>query len=180
MEELLWSKCMKGPFGKSQGGQTLIEALVALGAAVIIVSAITIVVISALNNAQFSKNQNLATQFAQQGMEIMRQMRDSNWTTFSDLSEEAYCLDKGSNIPVLKDLTIIAGCGHSGQSGQNVDLFAREVDIEGGNSPDCASATKVTVVVSWNDAKCTNSTNLFCHKVELVSCFSDSRVVPTP
>lgn len=151
-------------------GQTLIEALVALGAAVIIVSAITIVVISALNNAQFSKNQNLATQFAQQGMEIMRQMRDSNWGTFDELSR-AYCLDKGSNMPVPK--APIAGCG------QNVDVFVREVDIEK-NSSSCSDATKITVIVFWNDAKCTSSTNLFCHKVELVSCFSDSRVVPTP
>lgn len=152
-------------------GQTLIEAIVALGAAIIIISVIVIVVISALNNTQFSKNQNLATQFAQQAMEVMRQMRDSNWTTFSELSAGSYCLDKESNIPVSKDP--ITGCG------QNVDVFAREVDIEK-NSSSCGEATKVTVTVFWTDAKCTGVTNPFCHKVELVSCFSDLRLIPTP
>lgn len=149
-------------------GQTLIEALVALGAAVIIVSAITIVVISALNNAQFSKNQNLATQFAQQGMEIMRQKRDSSWGTFDEL-EGDYCLNKESNSLTSYGL----GCR------QNVDMFIRKVNIDKSSS-DCSLATKVTVTVSWSDNKCTSHANLFCHKVELVSCFSDSGVVSTP
>lgn len=168
MVELLWSKCMKG--------QTLIEALVALGAAVIIVSAITAVVISALNNAQFSKNQNLATQFAQQGMEIMRQMRDSDWTTFNGLESATYCLNKESNSLTSYGL----GCG------QNVDMFIREVHIDksSDSSNSCINNTEVntevTVSVLWSDNKCTSSTNPFCHKVELVSCFSDLRLIPTP
>ncbi|MBI3069818.1 MAG: hypothetical protein HYY87_00750, partial [Candidatus Levybacteria bacterium] len=59
-------------FGKVQKGQTLIEVLLALGTAVVVLSATVVAVLSALNNAQFSKNQSLATQYAQEGMEVMR------------------------------------------------------------------------------------------------------------
>jgi len=57
----------------NQKGQGLVEALIALGAAVIIIAAITIAVITAVSNSDFSTEQNLATGFAQQGMEIVRQ-----------------------------------------------------------------------------------------------------------
>ena len=78
-------------------GQTIIEVLVALGASVAIIAAVTIAVTSALSNSLYNKNQNLATQYAQQGMEIMRQMRDSDWSSFSALSGNPaqYCLDYG-------------------------------------------------------------------------------------
>lgn len=156
-------------------GQTLIEALAALAVAVTVVSAITIAALQALNNAQYSKNQNLATAYAQEGMEIVRQIRNKSWTQFKAKTRGAYCLPKGAT-----DVT-------DGTPGPNPvcsvnidDLFIRQVIIEHNNALDCASTSKVSVSVFWSDNKCTGGSNLYCHQTQLVSCFSDFGVVPTP
>lgn len=161
-------------------GQTLIEILVAMGTAVVIISAITVAVISSLYNAQYSKNQNLASQYAQQGMEIMRKIRDSGWNDFYNLSG-SYCLGMDQTTLTEIDIKspIYPGCASGGNSnGQNVDKFAREVDI-GENLSSCKN---VSVTVFWSDSKCTSTDvdKVFCHSVKLVSCFSDFTVAPSP
>lgn len=60
------------------GGQTLTEVLFAVAVASLVLLGLTRASISALRNAQFAKNQSLATQYAQKGMEEVRQMRDQN------------------------------------------------------------------------------------------------------
>lgn len=156
-------------------GQTLIEALAALAVAVAVVSAITIAAINALNNVQFSKNQNLSTSYAQQGMEIVRQIRNRDWNAFKQLTYVYYCLPKDA-ISLDRDTSDRSpACG-----GVNIGTtFIRQVLINH-NSSDCAAASKVNVLVFWSDNKCTSGSNLYCHKVELVSCFSDFNIVPTP
>lgn len=153
-------------------GQTLIELLASFSIAIVLVSAIVIVVVSALSNTQFSKNQSIATQYSQQGIEIIRQMRDNDFGTFNAFSGN-YCLDKNSTNPRLKG---------SVPCGLNIDnIFVREVIIEK-NSLSCpiqgSNATKVTVLTSWSDSKCPES--VFCHSAKLVSCLSNVNVVPTP
>lgn len=150
-------------------GQTLLEALVALGAAIVIISSIVIAVISSLSNAQFSKNQNLANHFAGEGMETVRKIRDASWTNFLSYTSTYYCLSQNSTTLIPKGL----GCG------QNVGIFVREINIEHNNGS-CNSNTRATVQVSWSDNKCTSTTDTFCHKVKLVSCFSNNNAVPTP
>jgi len=165
---IVYNLIMKQFFLKGkERGQTLIEALVALGAAVVVLSAITVAVISALNNVEYSKNQNLATQYAQQGLEIMRHLSDTNWSVFSAKISSTYCLAKDSNL--LSDY--LNSCA------QNVDIFAREVDITQ-SSPTCFGSSSssdsvlVKVKVSWTDGKC-NVGNANCHNVILESCFSN-------
>ena len=55
-----------------QKGETLIEALGALAIVAIVITAVTMVVTTALSNALFNENQTLATKFAQQGVERKR------------------------------------------------------------------------------------------------------------
>ncbi len=145
----------------------------ALSAAVIVVLAITVSVISALQNAQFSKNQNLATQYAQEGMEIVRQKRSSDWTFFNQLSGYR-CLAKGSTA--LTERTGLY-CTQDAD-----DIFVREVYFEDApcSSADLNNQVKATVKVFWSDSKCTDNTNIYCHNVSLVSCFSDFNVAPSP
>ena len=157
----------------SSKGQTLIEALVALGAAVVVLSAITVAVISALNNVQYTKNQNQATEYAQQGMEIVRQIGQSDWGYFS-LTEKSnkYCLSDGSNV--LEDISPISlSCG------QNIGIFVREVDIEQ-DTLTCSDSVLIIVKVSWSDGKC-DINNPYCHTVKLDTCLSNhSKNVITP
>lgn len=131
----------------SQKGQTLIEVVAALGVSLVVISAMTVAVITALSTAQFSKNQNLATQYAQQGMEIMREKSNTEFNTFT--SSATYCLSKNST-------TLVASGGTSCTA--NIDsTFVRQVTVEPG-STDCNSGgsggTKITVTVSWTDSKC--------------------------
>lgn len=145
---------------KGQNGQTLIEVLVALGVAIIVITAITVAVTSALSNNQFIKNQNLATQYATQGLEYVRQIRGSNYSTLLTYRELSYCLDQNSNLTPM-----------AGSCPQNVGIFRREIDLQH-NSAYCSGGSRVTAIVSWSDNKCTNVNNLFCHEVRLVSCLS--------
>lgn len=169
-------------------GQTLIEVLIALSIAVVIVTAVAVSVLSALNNAQFTKNQNMATQYVQEGMEIVRNIRNSNWDSFKNLSG-AYCLDKNSADLIAKvpqDMNFENGCPHPGVPPQNLDIFARQVNIEYAPVPSTAPAPcsnserKVTVLVSWASGKCTNPSDVYCHSAKVSSCFNDVVVRPTP
>ena len=62
----------------NQKGQSLVEVVIALGIAVIIVIAFTNATIASVRNSQFSKNQNLATKYAQETLEVVRAVRDQN------------------------------------------------------------------------------------------------------
>lgn len=151
-------------------GQGLIEALIALGAAAIIVSAIAIVVITSVSNSTFSKNQNLATQYAQQGIDILRSQSASDWTSFATRSG-AFCLNGGTNN---------LGSSVVSCTTPNVDnFFIREVTITQGSSS-CSGNVKVSVDVSWRDGKCTSSSDLYCHSVLLDSCLANINSVTAP
>ena len=156
---------------KKQSGQTLLEALVALATAVVIISAMTVVVLSSLNNAQFSKNQNQATLYAQQGIEFLKNLSQSNWTTFNTYNG-SYCMSSDNSLPQKT--------GQSCVPSPNVGIFLREVTINQSSSSCNPSTTLVTVSVGWSDNKCTSATDVYCHKVKLVSCIYNSTTVPTP
>ena len=158
---------------KNQRGQSLIEALIALGSAVIIVAAITIAVITSVNNTDFSKNQNLATQYAQQGMELLRHKSEADWALFATLSGD-YCLDEGKTTLVNAGF----GCTPNIKNANSVLYFVRSVNISQNNAV-CRGGASVSVSVSWNDGKCTNQTNKYCHSTKLDSCLTNINSVPT-
>lgn len=148
-------------------GQTLIEVLIALGILSLVVTGIATVVTSGLSNTQFSKDQNTATKYAQEALEITRNIRNKNYTEFSSFNG-IYCLPKGADT---------LGSVQSACSLPNVDNFIRSVQIE--QSPGCGvNVSKITVVVSWQDGKCGN--NSYCHKSQLVSCLSRVNPITEP
>lgn len=169
-----------------QAGQTLIEVLAALGAASVVIAAITVAAVTALNNAQFSRDQSQATQYAQEGIETMRNLRD-----FDIASISATALPDGNTYCMSQNCTYITSnildkqCGPASGifCNQNVGKFVRSIMVNHNDSTCNASQTndvKVTAVVSWNDSKCTSGSNLFCHQVTLSTCLSDFTVQPTP
>lgn len=82
---------------KKEKGQSLLEIVVAMAIAILIVAGLVSAVIVAVKNAQFARNQTLATKYGQEGMEWIRSQRDTNWQTFSDRSAadpgRTYCLN---------------------------------------------------------------------------------------
>ncbi len=145
-------------------GQSLIEVVIGLAIAVIIMTAVTTLVINSLQNAEFSKNQNLAEQYAQEGIETMRNLRDSNYSSFSSFSG-TYCLNKN-------DPTLVSSC-----TTPNVDNFIRKVKID---PTGCSGITQVNVGVSWSDGKCRDVSNPYCHSVNLTTCLSNFTAAPAP
>lgn len=176
-------------------GQTLIEVLAAFSVAITLLFGITTAVIYSLNGVQFTKYQNLANQYAQQGMEVVKNIWNSDLTTFNNLTGN-YCLYVNSKTLLVKDELIRNGCTATGQPNPtplpNAPSFAREINITK-YSPECQPSppppptpppafegTHVKVKVSWTDNKCTNISNLYCHKVELVSCLSKINTLEKP
>lgn len=162
---------------RKEKGQSLLEVLIALSAAVLIISAIAVVVISSLSNTQFTKNQNLANHYAQEGIEVVRKIRDSSWNNFDTHVSGDYCLSQGETVLPTTPLPPGSNCA------QNIGIFVREIDIErisavcpGGVNP---NGSKVTSVVSWSDGKCpTTGSNIYCHKVEIETCFHNVNTKP--
>lgn len=148
-------------------GQTLIEVLVALSILGVVITAVTIVITTSLANAQHGKNQYIATKYSQEGIEIIRKIRNNDYTGFKTYNGN-YCLAKNAST---------LGTVQSSCSTPNVDIFIRSVIVE--QSPGCGSnIAKATVRVTWTDGKC--SANQYCHKSEQVSCLSTLQRVQAP
>ena len=157
-------------------GDSLIEVAIALGVVAILLTITTISITTSLGNAQESKNRNQATAYAQQAIEVTRQMRDTSWTSFSSLNNATYCM-----ADTCTQVSNTAGsCGPKvGSScGKNVGNFSREVSLTTTASCPTVSTTqvdniKVTVKVAWESTACISSGNPFCKAVTLESCLSN-------
>lgn len=147
-------------------GDTLIEVLIAMAIAVVVVTSITTLGISSLNNAKFVASQDQATKYTQEGMEVVRRIRSNNYALYATY-DGIYCLAKNST-------TLSATACTS----PNIDnQYVRSVEIR----PDdgCGTDLSHTVVrVSWTDGKCNSGT--YCHTTELSSCLSTVPPIPEP
>lgn len=164
---------------KKELGQSLVEAIIALTAAIIVVSSIVAAIVLSLNNAQYSKYQNLATQYAQEGIEIVKKISASNWNDFSQSVDVYYCLPEGalSPSPNPAGSPCPANAYYVGSSGSQVPIFRRSIKIEHGGI--CAPGSRITSKVSWSDSKCTSG-DIYCHSVELNTCVTRSQNIPIP
>lgn len=161
-------------------GSTLIEAVVALSAIVIVLAATSSLVITSLNNSTFSRDQGQANKLAQQGVEYIRD-QVSNKAGFDEYTALA------GTVRCMKD--ILPGGGFITESvcdatGIIDGTYKREILLTS-NSPDCNPPTqysskntlKVVVNVYWQSGKCPPvpgpSENPFCHNQQVTSCFVD-------
>jgi type II secretory pathway pseudopilin PulG len=153
---------------KKLRGQTLIEALTALGLIAIVITAIGVAVTAALSNAKYNQNETLATKYAQQGSEIVNQIRDDNYNNFKTYAG-TYCLASGDSALGVSQ--------PSGCTTPNIDnTYIRSVDIVQGGC--AANVAHVTVTVSFRDGKC--EAGAYCHKVIDDSCFSTVNPIQAP
>lgn len=176
---------------KWQQGQTLIEVLIGLAASAIVMSAITFATLTALSNSEFTRNQDLATNYAQQGMELVKNLEAVDYGTFSTLNG-AYCLADACTVLDGNPTDIGSPCAkmsgnrcpgvlnvHS-QFIRTVTVHANDSEAAKCNDGGSTDNTKVDVTLAWNDQKCTDSNNLYCHTVTLSSCFNNEQIKPTP
>jgi hypothetical protein len=136
-------------------GQSLVESLVALAVSIVIVSGMLVAVNLSLKTMRINKTRSYATKLARDGMEAIRQLRDStSWHDFYSNStipiaipNGSYCL-LGTNSLSAVDSINNPNCEFT-PIGFN-QKFRRSVDLDFGlNNP--PSEVKVHIVVSWSE-----------------------------
>ncbi len=159
---------------KTQRGQTLIEAMVALVVILMILTAISIVIVNGLYNSRFIKNQNEANKYAQQGIELVRNIQKNDLNTFKTFESSIapyLCIDEANSTLTSTN------CSDTGVNTGTSYNRTIEFSPPGG---ECDSTDlKVTVTVRWSSTKCPASTT-FCHKSVLVSCMQKSTTQSDP
>lgn len=151
----------------SQKGQLLIEAVIAMTIVGIIVTGIVTALTYSVNNANISKDQNTATNYAQEGLDVVRNMKDSDFASFA-VFNGTYCLASGT-VPVSGTCGPIGGA--SGKFTRQI--YINQTGNDSNNVPRCTNGTSVFVasIVTWEDNRC--ATGIDCHRAELNSCFAD-------
>ena len=153
----------------SQSGQSLLEVAVSLGLVTVIITILTVTTLNGLKNSQFAKNQVLASSFAQQGIELVKSMRQRDCgivITQGAAAGTYYWFDssKGTLIwtggnPIaeantyafLPDSTActITQTASSANGEFLTGGFTRKIKLERLNSN--ANIIRVTVDVTWTD-----------------------------
>ncbi len=166
----------------SQKGSTLIESILALTFAVVIITAVVIAVTTSLSNSTFTKNQNQATQLAQEGLDIARYMKTSDYVAFSRLPNSVadvgpfYCPESEGT---LRQITLDSYCGDkTGNFKKLIWINHSGNRRTSGKGCDILGSTYVSSEVSWTDAKCADGE--YCHKVVLNTCLSDLEQLDNP
>ena len=153
---------------KIQRGQTLVETLSALAIISIVIVAIATSVTTSLSNATFNQNQTLATKYAQQGSEIVTEIRDTSFASFLNYSG-TYCLGSGQ--------TALGAVQPSGCTATNIgSTFIRSVQITQAGC--AANVAKVVVTVSFTNSKC--QSGAYCHSQADTFCLSTKNPVQAP
>jgi len=149
------------------GGQSLYELVVAIAISALIAMAVVSVATSSIQNSTYSKNQSLASSYAQEGTEWLRGQRDANIDNFLSKAPTSgntnyYCLD-------TTDTTTWNNTGHCGSSEVIANTsFLRELKFTTTTTVSGKTQIEADVTVSWTDAKGT-------HTVTNATNFSDWR-----
>lgn len=80
---------------KSQKGQSIIEATVAISIVALIIVALVSAITVSVRNATYAKNKSLATKYVTEGIEAVRSIRDNSWLTFYDAAGDGAYIDYG-------------------------------------------------------------------------------------
>jgi len=119
-------------FLKLTKGQSIIEVIVALSLVSIVVLALVRVTISSIQNSSFAKDQRTATQYAQEGIENARKLKEE--------SETEFWVKNGSEEEIIDKFTrTITYTPVLGEENQKME---------------------VQVVVTWEDTKGTHKSDL--------------------
>jgi len=98
---------MTHPF-KNIKGETIAETIIALSVLAIGVTIASTAILSSLRNMNNAKNRIIAVNLAREGLETMRNVRDSNWLQYSDRRRECWNHDP-SQTPCEGDTPLPPG-----------------------------------------------------------------------
>lgn len=141
----------------SKGGFTLIETMVALTIVLVAVVGPISLIANSLRNIYFARDKMVAVNLAQEGIEVVRQKRDSNLLAGAIWDEGiiigGYIIDVGANQPIIPCspcdqkvyLDSTTGLYRQGSGFNTATQFSRVVAISGSGDE-----RKVTSTVTWN------------------------------
>lgn len=130
---------IKRKIGSSKSGQTLIEAIAAVGITVIIASSLMALGVATIRSATVSRNRSQAVSYAQEGIEAVRSIRDRSY------SELSACIGAGGVV-----WSVSQSRWNCRASSVVTDIFTRSLTVALSNPPDPGSVS-VTVQVAWDD-----------------------------
>lgn len=138
-------------FSRSSSGQSLLEVVIAIGVIAVLVMGLVVAATSSLRYSQESRLRSSAVKYAQEAIELAREIRDSStWTVFAQYSgsgTKTWCID--SDGAWTQDSG--TGCGPIAPGSQ----FSRSVMFTW-NDP----LMQVVSTVSWISGGQTLSTEL--------------------
>ena len=85
----------------NQKGQSLLELLVALSILVVALTATIVLIVTSINAGREARNKLVATSLAREGIEIVRNIRDSNWIDTTDPSWDDGLIGDNTATPVI-------------------------------------------------------------------------------
>lgn len=154
---------------KQEKGQSLFEIVFALGLVSLILVAIVSLSTQSIRNANFSKNNVLATNEAQAATEWLRSQRDQGWTTFltkATAPDPTYCLPDLSTWPSSGACASNAYVTGSTIFKRTVVLNSRDAQPSGGDGT--LDTVDAEIIVTWNDSQ-------GFHQVKNQASFTDWR-----
>lgn len=83
-------------------GQSLIEMIVVLGLVAVLITSVVVGSTFSLKNQQLSGTRDTSLKYAQQGIELMRSLRDTSWATFETYTG-TWCLGEDNTLTVYVD-----------------------------------------------------------------------------
>lgn len=144
-------------------GQSLFEVVVALAVSTVIITALVALASNSIRNATFSKNNTVASRYAQEATEWLRSQRDNDPTVFLSNAQGVWCMQTLSweNPQRLCD------------AGEEISQtpFVRNISFSTGTfvvNGENKTLITANVSVSWNDAQ-------GAHEVRNSTDFSDWR-----
>ena len=148
-----------------QAGQTIIEATIALSLVIIVLGAISMVVVTGLNNSIFSRNQTLAIKLSESGVGYIKFLSNNNPSFFSTYTDPTtiYCLNEPITFPIGVGGATGVGCSLIN------NIFRRTIEFPASNVS--CSGRRVIITTFWSSGKCSSSSP-YCHKTQVESCFA--------
>ena len=129
-------------------GQSLVEAVVAIGIALIVITGLVVLAVGAVRSATLSRNRSLAVQYAQEGLEALRSVRDRDFTELPDSGTSKLFWD-GSQWNVLT-------------GSETIGLYSRSFT----SSLISSGKLKIVMTVGWSD-------NAGSHTLDLATYLTD-------
>ncbi len=115
-------------------GQSLVEAIAAIGITVLVVTGLVVLAVGAVHSATLAKNRSLAVQYAQEGMEALRSVRDRRF------------LDLPTGGPNQVFWTLSEWSTSTGS--ETIGFYTRGFT----STPISAGKLKIAMTVAWTDS----------------------------